>query len=261
VLLVHWHEAEAQARAAKLVAMGHDVAVHWRQDAGGELTRGLAAAPPEAVVIDLSRLPSHGRAVATWLRERKALRQVPLVFVPGDEEKTARLRQTFSDAAFVPWSRMKSGLARAIARPPQEPVVPRAAEYSGTPLGKKLGIAADARVALVRAPQGLVEALGVLPDGVTIVDRLRGELQVVVLFCRSLAELEGDWSFAERCLAERGGLWVAWPKQASGILTDLRDGVVRAFGLDRGLVDNKVCAIDADWSALRFARRKAASRR
>jgi hypothetical protein len=78
-----------------------------------------------------------------------------------------------------------------------------------------------------------------------------------VLFCRALAELRADWAAAVSCLAERGSLWVAWPKRASGMTTDLTDDVVRAFGLNQGLVDTKVCAIDATWSGLRFSRRAA----
>lgn len=258
VLLVHWHEAECAERAARLAALGFDTASHWRQDDGGSLTRALAADPPAAVVIDLGRLPSHGRAVATWLRGRKATRGVPIVFVPGDVEKTARLRQAFPDAAFAPWSRLRLALKRAIAVPVREPVVPKAPDYSGTPLPKKLGLGPDGRLATVRAPAALAATLGALPAGATWSKRLAGDCQVIVLFCRALAELRADWPRAVACLADQGSLWIAWPKRASGQVTDLGDAVVRAFGLDQGLVDTKVCAIDAVWSGLRFSRRRAA---
>ncbi|MCA8976881.1 MAG: DUF3052 domain-containing protein [Planctomycetes bacterium] len=134
--------------------------------------------------------------------------------------------------------------------------MPKAADYSGTPLPQKLGIKAGARVALVRAPKGFAAVLGDLPDGCKATARLTGDCQVILLFCRALEQLRGDWPRAVDCLAERGGLWIAWPKQASGMLTDLDSNIVRAFGLDQGLVDNKVCAIDATWSGLRFARRR-----
>lgn len=256
VFVVHWHEAECAERAAKLAAFGHEVVAHWRQDAGGDLTRAFRAAPPDAIVVDLSRLPSHGRAVATWIRQRKALRHVPIVFVPGDVGKTGRLRQAFPDATYAAWPRLRGALAKAIAQPARDPVVPAAPDYSGTPLAKKLGIKAGHAVLFLRAPRDLPQALGTLPPDVAVKKRLAGELDVVVLFCRSLAELQRDFDLAAPCLAPRGGLWVAWPKKASGQLTDLSDGVVRALGLDRGLVDNKVCAIDATWSGLRFARRR-----
>lgn len=258
VLLVHWHEAEVLARASQLRRCGHTVAVHWRHDAGSELTRAVAAAPPDAVVIDLARLPSHGREVAIWVRRRQALRSVPLVFVPGDAEKTSRLRAAFPDATFAAWPRLRAALAKAIATPLRDPVVPAAPGYSGTPLPKKLGLAADGMLVALRAPHDFTALLGELPPGAKLATRLAGEANVIVLFCRALAELRADWPAAVRRLAARGSLWVAWPKRLSGVTTDLGDAVVRAFGLDQGLVDTKVCAIDATWSGLRFSRRAAA---
>ena len=255
VVLVHWHADEAAERAERLAAFGHDVAVHWQHEAGSELTRALAAAPPAAIVIDLGRLPAHGRAVAMWVRGRKASRCVPLVFVPGDVEKTAALQQALPDATYAPWARMKSALAKAIATPVKAPVVPKAADYSGTPLPKKLGLQPGGVLGVVRAPRDFLTALGDLPAGATVQPKLVGERNVIVVFCRALAELRADWVAAERCLAERGSLWIAWPKRAAGLTTDLSDAIVRAFGLDRGLVDTKVCAIDATWSGLRFSRR------
>lgn len=259
VFVVHWNESECAARAGKVQSFGHAVVPHCRHDDGAALTQQFSAAPPDAIVIDLSRLPSHGRAIATWIRERKALRHVPIVFVPGDADKTERLRQTFPDATFATWRRMKSALRKAIAAPPQDPVVPKAPDYSGTPLPKKLGIRPGAAVVFVRAPMGFGDTLGELPTGVDVKSRLEGELDCVVLFCRSRAELQRDFPRAQRCLGPRGGLWVAWPKKASAMITDLSDGVVRAIGLDCGLVDNKVCAIDATWSGLRFAQRRFAA--
>jgi CheY-like chemotaxis protein len=260
VVLVHWNEAECAERAKKLAAAGFRVESHWRQDGGSALTRSLREDPPAAVVIDLGRLPSHGRAIATWVRERKALRPVPLVFVPGDAEKTDRLRAAFPDAVYATWGRMKTALPKAIANPPRDPVVPAAADYSGTPLPRKLGLQAGGRLSAVRAPRDFGGRLGELPERAAIVKRLAGELDVIVLFCTALAELRADWKSAVRCLADRGSLWIAWPKRASGRTTDLSDGVVRAFGLDQGLVDTKVCAIDETWSGLRFSRRRTHAR-
>ncbi|MFN3244730.1 MAG: hypothetical protein ACE37K_24720 [Planctomycetota bacterium] len=260
IVLVHWNEVECLERQQKLENYGHRVFAHWRQDRGSELTRGVAAERPDAVVIDLSRLPSHGRSVATWLREKKALRRVPIVCVPGDPEKTKRMQDAFPDAVYAPWTRLKGALAKAITNPPADPVVPKAVDYSGTPLPKKLGMKAGSVLAVQRPPAGWAETLGELPEGATQKRGLRGERDVVVLFCRASSELRADWKAAAGCLAEGGGLWVAWPKKTSGVTTDLTDAVVRAFGLDQGLVDTKVCAIDATWSGLRFSRRRAARR-
>jgi CheY-like chemotaxis protein len=247
VVLVHWHEAEAAQRAERLRSFGHDVVVHWQQDGGGELTRALAGEPPDAFVIDLGRLPSHGREVATWLRRKKSLRHVPIVFVPGDAAKTERIRVLLPDAVFAPWGRLRTALARAIAA---------SRDHSATPVWKKLGVRAGDRLVVVRAPGDVVGALGELPAGARLDRRLTGTARVVLLFCRTIAELRSDWPRALSCVDEAGGLWIAWPKQAAGRVGDLSRDLVRAFGLEQGLVDNKVCSIDGVWSALRFARRR-----
>lgn len=128
------------------------------------------------------------------------------------------------------------------------------AGYSGTPLRKKLGIKDGARVVLLGAPAGFEGMLGAVADGVIFVRALRGKaaFDVGVVFVGSAAELAKKFGGAAERLAEDGGLWVAWPKKASGVKTDLTEDVVREAGLAAGLVDNKVCAIDETWSALRF---------
>lgn len=144
--------------------------------------------------------------------------------------------------------------------PRKDPARPvgSAAGYSGTPLWKKLGIKAGATVALVDAPDGMEHALAGHPEDVRLRRDLRaGELDVCVLFCSNQVDLKRRFPAAAKKLATAGGLWVAWPKQSSGVPTDLGDAVVRAFGLAAGLVDNKVCAIDATWSGLRFVVRLA----
>ncbi|MGE5047397.1 MAG: DUF3052 domain-containing protein [Deltaproteobacteria bacterium] len=124
------------------------------------------------------------------------------------------------------------------------------AGYSGTPLPRKLGIKDDSRVRLVGEPDGFARALGVLP-------RRRGEADVIVLFARDARELSRSFPAARKALRQDGGLWLAWPKKASGVSTDLTEALVRGFGLSQGLVDNKVCAIDDTWSGLRFVVRLA----
>jgi hypothetical protein len=133
------------------------------------------------------------------------------------------------------------------------------AGYSGTPLWRKLGIASGHRVALVGAPAGFERALRGLPAGVELSTSLRGTAarNVIVLFTRRRADLERRFAALAARLEPNGGLWIAWPKKASGVATDLGDGVVRAVGLSGGLVDNKVCAVDDTWSGLRFVVRRA----
>lgn len=131
------------------------------------------------------------------------------------------------------------------------------AGYSGTPLVRKLGIAPGDRLALINAPDGFDDVLGELPGGVSVRRRLRGPCEVIVSFHLRRTELQRRLPALRRALTDAGGLWLAWPKRASGVQTDLGDDAVRTLGLAAGLVDNKVCAIDATWSGLRFVYRLA----
>jgi hypothetical protein len=117
-----------------------------------------------------------------------------------------------------------------------------------TPLPRKLGIDAESRVALQGAPVGFAETIGIRP-------RTRGELDVIVLFASRKGELTRAFPPLARRLAPAGGLWVAWPKKSASVETDLSFETVQRVGLDAGLVDNKSCAIDETWQALRFVYR------
>src|SRR5262249_4868675 len=109
------------------------------------------------------------------------------------------------------------------------------------------------RLALLNAPTGFVSLLTGLPDDVTTCDRLRdGPFDVILLFTTSQRDLERRFDGARNAMAPAAGLWVCWPKKASGVETDLTENVIRDIGLDAGVVDNKVCAVDETWSGLRF---------
>ena len=129
------------------------------------------------------------------------------------------------------------------------------AGYSGTPLPRKLGIRPGARVALLGAPEGARALLDPLPDGVRVIGRLAADLDVVVIFAARRADLARRLPRARAAMRPDTALWMAWPKKASGVATDLTGDVVREMGLAAGLVDNKVCAIDAVWSGLCFVLR------
>jgi hypothetical protein len=130
-----------------------------------------------------------------------------------------------------------------------------AAGYSGTPLATKLGIKPGHRVLLLRAPEGF--ALEGLPDGVKIVRSARGRADVILAFFDRRAELERRLPALRTLMEPAAGLWIAWPKRASGVVTDVTEDVVRELGLATRLVDNKVAAIDATWSGLRLVIRLA----
>jgi hypothetical protein len=129
------------------------------------------------------------------------------------------------------------------------------AGYSGTPLPKKLGIKEGHTVAFPRAPEGFERTLGELPEGVRVKRRAAGPVDVIVAFFTSRAELQRRFRSLATALDPDGGLWIAWPKRASGVPTDMTEDVAREVALEHGLVDNKVCAIDDVWSGLRLVYR------
>jgi hypothetical protein len=136
--------------------------------------------------------------------------------------------------------------------------VPEQAGYSGTPLPVKLGIADGDEVALIGAPERFEDTLGELPDvgslHTTLADDARYD--VIVAFMTQRAELADQLPRLRARMAPACGLWIAWPKRSARVPTDITDHVVREIALPAGLVDNKVCAIDQTWTALRLVIRR-----
>jgi hypothetical protein len=124
------------------------------------------------------------------------------------------------------------------------------AGYSGTPLAKKLGIKPGHRLMLLGAPDGF--AIPELPDGVTVVRQARGRADVIVSFHTDRRDYERRLPQLRTHMEPAAGLWIAWPKRASKVPTDLDENVVRDAALANALVDNKVAAIDQVWSGLRL---------
>jgi hypothetical protein len=129
------------------------------------------------------------------------------------------------------------------------------AGYSGTPLVKKLGLKEGQRIALHGAPEGFLRTLDPLPAGIVWREDLRATVDGVLLFAPRVATLEAALLPAATALTPAGMLWVAWPKRAAKVPTDLTEDRVRALGLAAGLVDVKICAISEVWSGLKFVRR------
>ena len=124
------------------------------------------------------------------------------------------------------------------------------AGYSATPLPKKLGIKPGHRLMLLAAPDGF--DLGELPEGVTVLRRARGKADVIVSFHTARADLARRMPALRDAMVPAAGLWIAWPKRASKVPTDLTEDVVRELALANVLVDNKVAALDEKWSGLRL---------
>ena len=130
------------------------------------------------------------------------------------------------------------------------------AGYSGTPLVKKLGLRAGHRARVVDAPDHYLDLLGTLPGDVTFAKTTRGAFDFIHLFSTRAADLRRRLPTLRNALEPDGLLWISWPKKTSSIASDLDGNGVRAIGLDAGLVDVKVCAVDEDWSGLKFVYRK-----
>jgi len=129
-------------------------------------------------------------------------------------------------------------------------------DYSGTPLWRKLGIAEGGRVLLVDPPEDLrLDALAPLPDGVTFLRRRAADLDVVVVFVKTRADLRRRFPGLRASIGAKGRLWVAWPKKAAKVSTDLTFEIVQRTGLDAGLVDNKTAAISDVFQGLQFVYR------
>jgi hypothetical protein len=126
------------------------------------------------------------------------------------------------------------------------------AGYSGTPLVKKLGYKEGQKVIIRNEPPHYFGLLAGMPPIDRIGEEAEGSADLIHLFCTELAELEANFLPLKKALKPNGSFWVSWPKGTSSVETDLNGNIVRNFGLFQGLVDVKVCAVDADWSGLKF---------
>lgn len=130
------------------------------------------------------------------------------------------------------------------------------AGYSGTPLAKKLGIKPGTRLFVKDAPKSYARLVAPLPEGVEFVRRLAGDVDIVHTFNTERAALRETLRNLNRAIKSEAAIWVSWPKKASKVETDITEDTIREIALPLGLVDIKVCAVDATWSGLKLVRRK-----
>ena len=131
------------------------------------------------------------------------------------------------------------------------------AGYSSNPLTKKLGIKENFKCLILHEPDHYVELLEEIPHTAEFTDDpSEGEFDFIHLFVTRISDLKANWPICKSSLKKTGFFWISWPKQTSEIQADLNANDVRKFGLDGGLVDTKVCAVDHDWSGLKFMYRK-----
>jgi hypothetical protein len=251
--LIHWKPDEVLDNVKNLRLAGYEVS---NEAFGPASFKEMREDPPDAVIIDLSRIPSQGRDVGLGLRKYKDTRHVPLVFVEGDPDKVKGIQKLLPDAVYATWARILEEVDQAIAHPPKTPVVPVSsmAGYEGAPLHKKLGIKPNSVVYLIDAPDAFEKSIPDLPKGVSFMRDIPDQNDLVIWFVQSQEDLNKRINDVKAGVGN-GGLWIAWPKKSSGVSSDLSQTAVRKKGLSSGLVDYKVCSIDQTWSGLKFALR------
>jgi len=253
VRLFHWRADEAKPLIATLRANGYTV--DYPGDKANGNWRSLRENPPYAAIIDLTRLPSHGRYVAAALRGTKSLRHVPIVFVDGDPEKVERVRKDLPDAVYTSRSRLISILKRV--KPLADPVAaPQMMARTDRSTAEKLGIKAGARVALIDPPSDYVRVLGKLPKDASLEEDPDEVLPLTLWFVRDpdryAAALPGM-----RRRAAKTRIWIIYPKQTAGrAVSALTQTFVREAAISVGLVDYKVCSVNEVWTGLLFTRKK-----
>ena len=256
VRLVCWKQEWAQTRSRPLEQAGFSVDASPLEP--GSVIGHIRATAPAAILIDLDRLPSHGREVAVALRRSKSTRGIPIVFAGGPPEKVQRIRTELPDAFFTEWRAVAPALKKALKTAPINPVQPPAhmERYAGSSLVKKLGLKPDMAVALLGAPEDFVEKLHDLPETTRFQDRITAQTKLALWFVRSRQEIESETQYTAARLPAGASLWIVHPKQTSRYRVDFNQNDVRAAGLAAGLVDYKVCAVDSDWSGLKFSRKR-----
>jgi hypothetical protein len=256
IRLVCWNQELAAERASVLKKAGLDVDAS-PFDPAGMITR-LRENPPAVMLIDLDRLPSHGRSVAIMVRSSKSMGHLPIVFAGGVKEKIERVRTEVPDAIFTEWDKAPAAIKKAIKNPPAVFVKPPPImqQYAGSRLAKKLDLKAGPKVALIGAEDGFIELLGDLPEGVEFEPRITKNTKLVLWFVRASHEIAEAFELACARMPEGCSIWIIYPKKAGRYRVDFNQNDIRLTGLDAGVVDYKICAVDADWSGMKFTRRR-----
>ncbi len=249
--IIHWRPEEAE-RLLEVVRSCGFTADYTESTRGADITRAIQECVPEVVVIDLSRLPSHGKEIGVWLRGRKATRHVPLIFVDGEPEKVAKVRDLLPDAAFV--ARQDLAGALGTATPNTQALVPPPImeRYGGRTVAQKIGMKPNSQATVMDPPRDYRKVIGELPDGAELVEDPDAPEAVTLWF---IHEPEGFLAALPRMrtIATKTKLWVLWRK---GRKNGLNQNFVREAGIDSGLVDYKICSVSDVWSGMAFARKK-----
>jgi hypothetical protein len=207
----------------------------------------------DAVVINLNRLPSHGREVAIAMRGAKSTRHIPIVFVEGAPEKVADIRQVLPDAVYTTWAKLPAALKKL--KPLTDPIVPKQMmdRYATRTTAQKLGVKENSTITVIDPPRDYAKVLGDLPANVEIAEDPDTLSPVTVCFAHEPESLPAILELGRR-IAGKTKFWICWPK---GRKTGFNDIPIRNSAVALGLVDYKVCSLDSTWSGMVFALKKA----
>ncbi|WP_433970773.1 hypothetical protein [Tunturiibacter lichenicola] len=252
IKLLSWHD-DVKTKAASVKRSGLRVDAAPLISASGVVGEFIHL-NPAALVFD--KLPSKSREIALVLRSSKSARHIPILFAGGVPEKMERIRSENPDAAYAAWPEVPKALAALLKHPPSVPAIAPPRDFSTTPLLTKLGVGEDMQVAAIAAPDGFEELLGDIPEGTTLLPHITPKTNLALCFIRSLEDLAATLDLLTVRLPKRASVWIAHPKRTPKHRVDFNQNHVRDAALASGLVDYKVCSIDGDWSALKFAHRR-----
>ncbi len=249
VRIVHWKAPRAGPLIEACRAGGFEV--EYDDVRGSDVIKLVRANPPDALVLDLSCLPSHSREVAVYLRGTKYARHIPLIFVDGAAEKVEAVRRLLPDAAYTSLKRICAAIKAA--KPLQNPVRPRGImeRYGSRTVAQKLGIGEGSTVGVVDAPRDYAAALGPFPENVEIFEDPRSPQSITLWFVNDARAYRAAMP-RMRAIAAETKLWVIWRKGQP----EIGARAIRAGADEAGLVDCKICAVNEKWSAMALARSK-----
>lgn len=255
IRFLHW-KAEEAGEAIRLLETSGYVVEYDEQFRSGQM-KAWRESPPDAFLIDLSRLASHGREIAIALRQSPRTSSIPIVFCEGSDEKVSATREVLPDAVFCKLPKLLSTLRKALSEEQQNPSRPTAMmdRYKHRTASQKLGIREGSVVAVIDAPRDGMKMLGELPRNVEVLEEWSPAVSVMLCFLHNAQSVGITLSSIRGCAA-MSKLWILWRKGGKAVRGELTEGLIRETALNLGLVDYKVCSVDPTWSGMLFAQRK-----
>ena len=256
ICLICWDQSRAEQHAAALKRESYRVTLVTASLSGWiGYIRDLAV---DAVVFDLDRLPSHGRQVGLHLCQARSTRHLPLVYLGGEPAKVDRIRTELPHATCAPWSDAGRAIQTAmVAASRASPVhLPFKERAGSSDLVHRLGLKAEVPVFFWGDADFLYETLAAAADNLIVTWAPARQLCLTLAVTRCAADVVAVFEKGAAGYAPGSSIWIIHPKQSGRYSTDFNQNDVRALGLSHGWVDYRVCAIDSDWSGLKFARRK-----